>query len=118
MDQLEFEILETLYNSEYHELNEAVLMNKFLKDLLQAQRIVYDMLDEDDPLISRSTGKCAYKLTKLGIKTFKSEKQRRDQEAKQEACERKQKYFSRTIAVCSLIIGITGIVFEFIKFFE
>ncbi len=100
MDDLDFAILEFLFNSPRHESDTKALYDQNFDSFGNVKTALDDMLNADDPYIARCVGKEAFFVTKTGIKAYKLEKEIRKHHAEQQ----KQQRFQNKISVASVLV--------------
>lgn len=83
MNDLKFSILENLYTAERRQMSRGDMVNLYLDNLTEWKKAVGDLIK--DKYIDYENGKSVILLKHLGVLAYESEKQRRDDNAKQAA---------------------------------
>ena len=83
MTDLKFSILENLYTAQRRRMSRGDMINLYLENLTEWQKAVKDLIK--DKYIGYENGKSVIVLKHLGVSAYESEKQRRDDNAKQAA---------------------------------
>ena len=83
MTDLKFSILEALYTAEWRQMSRGDIVNLYLDNLTEWQKAVGDLMKIK--YIGYENGKSVIILNHLGVLAYESEKQRREDNAKQAA---------------------------------
>lgn len=116
MDELKFEVLETLYKSPNHQARRPDILNEYLNDLKYANTILNDLINSKPQLVDKGVGSDNLRLTSHGILAYEAEYEKRRSSTENKRANRQNKI----IAIVSLCIaGATFVVvlIDFIKQF-
>lgn len=83
MTDLKFSILEALYTAERRRMSRGDMINLYLDNLTEWQKAVKDLIK--DKYVGYENSKSVIVLKHLGVLAYESEKQRREDNAKQAA---------------------------------
>jgi len=114
MDDLKFEILETLYKSPEHQAHRSDILNAHLGKINYANTILNDLINSNPQLVGKAVGSGNLRLTSHGILAYEDEYEKRRNNAENKRANRQNK----VIAIVSLCIaGATFVVvlIDFIK---
>lgn len=89
MTDLEFKILEILYTDPENIMERYILANSFGKLCTKADEIIGEMIE--DCYLNQSHGSRNVKIIKKGKQAYRSEKEKRDKEAKENAAKDAEK---------------------------
>ena len=108
MNDIIFEIVSFIYDSESHQSTKYKLHKAFFEAYNNIGTILRDMLKQEQPLICMPYGNDIIKLTPRGISAYQSEKAARDSEALKNTKDKKENRSAVILSVISLILGAIG----------
>ena len=117
MNDLIFEIVKFIYNSQCHQSTKFKIHKTFYNIDNSIGIILRDMLKAENPLICMPYGNDIIKLTRRGISAYQSEKAARNSETLKNTKEKKENRSAVIISVISLILGAIGTAVSILQLF-